>query len=229
MWKILKLLLVVSIVISFSAGFSRLAASPTKSHVPTTPIRHLIVIVGENRSFDSLFATYVSVKGQKVYNLPSEGIVNTDGSPGPNFTKAQQWQASESASYSIAPTRISPFTTLPQPNTTFAFGRKPNEPDSRFPSNLPNGPFQITGYTAYQLSYTGDPVHRFFQMWQQFEGGRDDLFTWVATTIGTCSEGKPPPDPLTDQSTNQGGVAMGFYNMNRGDAPVLDSSRTTLQ
>jgi acid phosphatase len=221
MWKSLKLLVFVTILISFSASFSWLMASATKFHAPSTPIRHLIVIVGENRSFDSLFATYVPVKGQKAHNLLSEGIVNTDGSPGPNFTKAQQWQASESGSYSIAPTRISPFATLPQPNTTFAFGRKLNEPDSRFPSNLPNGPFQITGYTAYQLSYTGDPVHRFFQMWQQFDGGRDDLFTWVATTIGTGSEGKAPPDPLTDQSTHQGGVAMGFYNMSRGDAPVF--------
>ena len=47
-----------------------------------TPIKHVIVIYGENRSFDHLFATYVSPSGDKVLNLLSEGIINADGSPG---------------------------------------------------------------------------------------------------------------------------------------------------
>ena len=56
-----------------------------------TPIKHVIIIVGENRSFDHLFATYVPVrKSEKVLNLLSQGIINSDGSPGPNFAKAQQ-------------------------------------------------------------------------------------------------------------------------------------------
>ena len=41
-----------------------------------TPIKHVIVIYGENRSFDHVFATYVPKKGEKVWNLLSEGIVN---------------------------------------------------------------------------------------------------------------------------------------------------------
>lgn len=58
-----------------------------------TPIKHVIIIVGENRSFDHLFATYVPVhKSDKVMNLLSEGIVNADGTPGPNFAKAHQFQ-----------------------------------------------------------------------------------------------------------------------------------------
>jgi phospholipase C len=58
-----------------------------------TPIKHVIIIVGENRSFDHLFATYVPKhKGEKVLNLLSEGIVNADGSPGPNFAKAHQFK-----------------------------------------------------------------------------------------------------------------------------------------
>src|SRR5215471_3604719 len=59
----------------------------------TTPIKHVIIIVGENRSFDHLFATYVPKhKNEQVLNLLSEGIVNADGSPGPNFAKAQQYK-----------------------------------------------------------------------------------------------------------------------------------------
>jgi phospholipase C len=189
--------------------------------VPTTPIRHLIVIVGENRSFDNLYGGYRPIPGQRVMNLLSEGIINTDGTPGPNFAKAQQWQAIDHDAYTIVPQRANPYPILPQPNTTGAYGRPAGVADSRFPSNLPDGPFQISRYTAYQLSYTGDPVHRFFQMWQEYDEGRDDLFTWVALTIGIGNEGKPPPSPFTDQSTRQGGVAMGFYNMSAGDAPVF--------
>ena len=59
----------------------------------TTPIKHVIVIIGENRTFDHIFATYKPVnKGEKVWNLLSEGIVKADGSPGPNYGKALQYQ-----------------------------------------------------------------------------------------------------------------------------------------
>ena len=48
----------------------------------TTPIEHLIVVVGENLSFDNLFATYEPRSGSILHNLLSEGIINRDGSPG---------------------------------------------------------------------------------------------------------------------------------------------------
>jgi phospholipase C len=58
-----------------------------------TPIKHVIIIVGENRSFDHLFATYVPKRSEeKVLNLLSERIINADGTPGPKFAKAQQFQ-----------------------------------------------------------------------------------------------------------------------------------------
>jgi phospholipase C len=188
---------------------------------PRSPIRHVIVIVGENHTFDNLFATYKPGAGQTVFNLLSEGIIKPDGSPGAQAAKAAQWQAVDHDKYSITPERTIPFAHLPQPNTTFAAGQPPAAPDSRFPTDLPNNPFQLTRYTAYQLSFTGDPAHRFFQMWQQFDEGRNDLFVWTALTIGFGSDGKAPPVPFTDQSTHQGAVAMGFYNMSQGDAPVF--------
>jgi phospholipase C len=55
-----------------------------------TPIKHVIVIIGENRSFDHVFATYKPKDEERVWNLLSEGIVNEDGTPGPNFHKARQ-------------------------------------------------------------------------------------------------------------------------------------------
>jgi len=58
-----------------------------------TPIKHVIIIVGENRSFDHLFATYVpKSKDERVRNLLSEHIINADGTPGPKFARAHQFQ-----------------------------------------------------------------------------------------------------------------------------------------
>ena len=203
-------------------GWTALArAIEAANHAPRTPIKHLIVIVGENRTFDHLFATYVPSAGQSVFNLLSEGIIKPDGSPGPDFSKAQQWQADDKDQYSIAPTRSQAFAGLPKPNTNHALGQPPNIADTRFPADLPNGPFQLSKYTPYQLSYTGDPVHRFFQMWQQYDEGKNDLFAWVGVTIGAGGNGQLPPSPFDNESTHQGGVAMGFYNMADGDVPVF--------
>ncbi|MGC2198539.1 MAG: hypothetical protein WA633_00095, partial [Stellaceae bacterium] len=45
----------------------------------TTPIEHLIVVIGENLSFDNLFGTYRPRSGATVSNLLSQRIVNRDG------------------------------------------------------------------------------------------------------------------------------------------------------
>ena len=57
-----------------------------------SPIKHVIIIVGENRSFDHVYATYKPKKGETVLNLLSEGIVNADGTPGPHFARGHQFQ-----------------------------------------------------------------------------------------------------------------------------------------
>jgi phospholipase C len=66
----------------------------TVDAIPTaTPIKHLIIIVGENRSFDHLFATYVPQHPEeRIHNLLSEGIVTAAGQPGPNFKLAYQYK-----------------------------------------------------------------------------------------------------------------------------------------
>jgi phospholipase C len=84
-----------------------------------TPIKHVIVIVGENRSFDHQFATYVAPSGDKVLNLLSEGIITADGKPGPNFKKAQQFQASQTGTYSPSPTLTGPYAHLPATNLNY--------------------------------------------------------------------------------------------------------------
>ena len=84
-----------------------------------TPIKHVIVIIGENRSFDHVFATYVPPNPREyVYNLLSEGIVNADGTPGPNFSKAAQKAATDKApdEFTLSPaTSAFPNYVLPAP------------------------------------------------------------------------------------------------------------------
>ncbi len=123
-------------------------------------------------------------------------------------------------------------------------------PDCRYPGNLPNAPYSLVGASklnncgapVFKASITptrfgdnvGDPVHRFFQMWQQSDcsgaaisphnpsGCRHDLYSWVATSVGwqITRDGKPPTN---EQDTFQGAVAMGFYDMTAGDFPYLKS------
>src|ERR1700746_1792540 len=87
-------------VFQFAIGNSLLQAqSPSNScdNDTSSPIKHVIVIIGENRSFDHVFATYVPKKGETVWNLLSEGIVKADGTPGKNFSKAEQKAAIDQA------------------------------------------------------------------------------------------------------------------------------------
>ena len=55
-----------------------------------TPIKHVIVIVGENHTFDNLYGAYKPKAGQTIDNLLSKGIVKEDGTPGDHFDLAKQ-------------------------------------------------------------------------------------------------------------------------------------------
>jgi phospholipase C len=219
-----------------SAGASTAVKDPVLSGVTTaSPITHVVVIIGENHTFDNVFATYKPPAGQTVDNLLSEHIVTATGGSGTKVSQAQQNQATDTSTYQLNPTRTGKYTTLPQPNTTYVSsscdGQNGDQPDTRFPSNLANAPYQITKYVPYfdghaQYSgtceyngaYVGDPLHRFYQMYQEVSQGKNDLWTWTHQTAGD-SNGAPPPSPFT---TNQGALDMGYYNMAGGDAPVFN-------
>ena len=98
-------------------------AEDATTHIKTSsPIKHVIIIVGENRSFDHLFATYVpKSRDERVLNLLSEHIIKADGTPDENFAKAHQFQvtsAPNGASFFIsAPSsKKSLYATLPAPD-----------------------------------------------------------------------------------------------------------------
>ncbi|MBO0879612.1 MAG: hypothetical protein J2P17_04420, partial [Mycobacterium sp.] len=85
-----------------------------------TPIKHVIVIVGENRSFDHVFATYAPKAGETVNSLLSEGIVTADGMPGRNFSRAVQnsTDVTGAQTFQLSPTTPkTPYSPLPAPLT----------------------------------------------------------------------------------------------------------------
>src|SRR5262249_27431771 len=88
-WRV-KAACVASVFVWSLASMAAMSAKASPS--TASPIEHVIIIVGENRSFDHLYATYVpKARGDMVMNLLSQGIVKADGSPGPNFAKGQQY------------------------------------------------------------------------------------------------------------------------------------------
>jgi phospholipase C len=93
------------------------SAKAEPGHKTASPIKHVIVIVGENRSFDHLFATYKPTNGASVDNLLSKGIVNEDGTPGPHYWKAAQYAADVPAggTYELAPKKNALYKHLPAP------------------------------------------------------------------------------------------------------------------
>jgi acid phosphatase len=188
------------------------------------------VIIGENHSFDNLFATYRAPEGQRVKDLLSEGIVNVDGSPGAQAQLALQRRSSDRTIYQLDPTKVGSYGTLPPPGTTSIpsacdGGQPQNTADKRFPV-LGNDPFQLTQFVPYYDTHAGcpepgawvgSPIHRFYQMWQQSDHNRNDQFVWTETTASS-DNGKVPPAPITE-----GAVSMGFYNVAEGDAPVFNT------
>jgi len=232
-----------------------------------TPIKHVIIIVGENRSFDHLFATYVPARrDERVRNLLSERIINADGTPGPNFARAHQYEISSApnggkffssadlaskALYGTLPApdvggvgAVSPYIgilSIPggdpglPPQDQFLLGTGGTGlgftlgPDTRITnvSDLPPGPFQLTGPTLPFDAFTGDTIHQYFQMVQQVDCAIDaehvsrrnptgclhDLQSAVTTTYSTPPGGTP----------HDTGQTMAFFNMQQGDAPLLKS------
>lgn len=254
-----------SMLLYTPVSFAQNGSAPA-SGATATPIKHVIIIVGENRSFDHVYATYVPVNnGEKINNLLSEGIINADGTPGPNFAQAHQFQVTSAPNggkyfISASDSEKTLYPTLPPPDLAgtppvsalsfilqvpggdpglpaadqFLFGTGGTGlnvpapfvgPDTRITnvSNLPPGPFQMTGPTMPYDAFTGDTIHQFFQMAQQVDcdgnrgtranptGCLHDLQSFTTTTYSTPPGGSP----------HDAGQTMAFFNVQQGDAPLF--------
>jgi phospholipase C len=96
------------------------AAQPHKPATATTPIQHVIVIIGENRTFDHVYGTYKPQHGQTVANLLSRGIITSSGTPGLNYGLSAQYSAVDNTTYEISPGSKAVYANIPAPETAGA-------------------------------------------------------------------------------------------------------------
>jgi acid phosphatase len=115
-------------------------------------VKHLIIIYGENRSFDNLYGLFPNAEG---------------------LAKAEKTQTQVSKDGKV-------YEALPQPVNTSV---KPPAPDTRFPANLPNKPFDIAKYVPVGEK-TGDLVHRYWHEIEQIDGGKMDKFAAWSDAAG---------------------------------------------
>ncbi|MDP9000094.1 MAG: hypothetical protein M3O46_08285 [Myxococcota bacterium] len=112
-----------SVPVSAGADSPRASDDPDSTRGKTaTPIKHVIVLIGENRTFDNIYGTYEPRHGQHVSNLRTKGIVREDGTPGPNAGLASQVSLKTiPTSYFIhqPASNKTPYSTLPPPNTSY--------------------------------------------------------------------------------------------------------------
>ncbi len=103
-------LLIMQPLLASAAAFAGEGGERGKTE---TPIKHVIIIIGENRTFDHIFATYQPVhREERVSNLLSRGIVNADGTPGLNYSAALQYSATDLTTYQLTPPKT-PYGVLP--------------------------------------------------------------------------------------------------------------------
>ena len=112
---------------AIGASNNNKAASDQADSIKTaSPIKHIIILIGENRGLDHTFGVYTPKgKGQTISNILSKGIVKIDGTPGPNFSLAQQYSVAAQPSWyfgapDAAKIPYSPTNLMPQPNTNGA-------------------------------------------------------------------------------------------------------------
>ncbi len=110
-----------------AASKQKTPKDPAAAFKTESPIKHVIVLIGENRGLDHTFGVYTP-KGKKetISNILSKGIVNEDGTPGPSYGMAQQYSVSAQPLFYIGPPNSdkTPYNTssnlMPQPNTNGA-------------------------------------------------------------------------------------------------------------
>src|SRR5450432_73759 len=164
-----------------------------------SPIKHLIVIIGENRTFDHLFATYAPKGGQWVDNLASKRIVDDKGAPGPNFALL----SGQNAAVDKAP---SPWKLSPGGKTPYA----------KLPPPLSGGPqaapFSTIADAKNAENGLADEYYKFLTT-----GGTGFATKQIDTRIANVNDLPPGPFQITSPTLSDDGYAASpvhrFYQM----------------
>jgi len=181
------------IQLSLGATLASAAQNHDRSDLTVSPIKHVIVIIGENRSFDHVFATYVPKNGETVHNLLSEGIVALDGNkkaiPGPNFDKAHQVAATDTGG-------VDPFLLSP--------------PKHDFPNDVLPAPL-VGGPKVNYVPTLADAIAA--------ESGLPTDYYPLLLTGGTGQTSKTPDERITDVTA----LPAGPFQLTNGDTFTYDS------
>jgi phospholipase C len=106
----------INLAALIALGMGSALAVEATAPATATPIKRVMVIIGENRGFDHVFGVYKPQAGQTIWNLLSKGIVNEDGSPGPHFANAAQFAPTAPNTYFISVEDKVAYPTLPPPD-----------------------------------------------------------------------------------------------------------------
>jgi phospholipase C len=129
---------------------------PTAAVKTESPIKHVIILIGENRGLDHTFGVYKPKgEGQTILNILSQGIVNENGSPGPNFATASKF--GQPAQVAVSPQPLyyvgAPDSAKSGYNTTSSLMPQPNTNGAPSAQSTTGAPFvsvavvQATGET----------------------------------------------------------------------------------
>ncbi|HJZ71072.1 MAG TPA: alkaline phosphatase family protein [Vicinamibacterales bacterium] len=163
-----------------------------------TPIKHVVVIIGENRTFDNVYGTYQPKHGQHVSNLLSRGIVRADGSPGPNSAAATQFRLTTinpvryfiDTNTLISPGKVAYSPFLPTPEA----GSAPPQPVTR--AQLQKDPAPAAPpFDASTFSF--DQLHQISPVFEKKKDLR--LLTTGATGLTNCTADPTEPPSSCQQ------------------------------
>jgi phospholipase C len=196
-WRQARIGVALLAMFQFAVGASLAAgAEPPASKAPsrdaqtTSPIKHVIIIIGENRSFDHVFATYVPKNGQTVHNLLSEKIIKLDANknalPGANFNEAQQLFAEDYNTFLLDP-----------PSQPF--------PKNVMPPALVGGPTGANGYFSGSNPCNTTPALTAVECAQESESGLPESYYSALASGGTIIPKYTPDTRITGVNSLQAG------------------------
>jgi phospholipase C len=166
-----------------------------------TPIRHLVVIIGENISFDHYFGTYPDA-------------ANTDGQP---FHATPGTPAVDG----LLPATSRSLPPALQHTTNLLTGN----PNTAQPQRLDSSPTGLPGDAGGQL--TCDQDNDYLPEQEAFDGGKMDSFVQSTGTVGGTSDFGTPCQASTVMDYYDGNTVTGLWNYAQHYAMSDNSYGTT--
>ena len=174
---------------------------PRAGHATATPIQHLVVIIGENISFDHYFGTYPYA-------------ANTDGQP---FYRARGTPAVDG----LPPTTSH---SLP-PALRHSTDLLTNNPNAAQPQRLDSSPTGLPGDAGGQS--TCDQDNNYEPEQEAFDGGKMDLFVQSTSTGTGTSDFGTPCQASTVMNYYDGNTVTALWNYAQHFAMSDNSYGTT--